>query len=128
MDAHRHRHLHLTDLPGHATAARFEGREHGSSVSFFLSTSRPGGGATPHVHPYDETFDVHAGESTFTVGGERIVCGPGDVVVVPAGTVHGFENTGDGPLLQIGIHASDHVVQRDVDEEDAAAATPARTG
>lgn len=37
-------------------------------------------------------------------GEERIEAGPGTVIVIPPETPHGFENTGDLPLVQLGIH------------------------
>ncbi len=107
------RRVSLADLALSPTTSRFEGREHGASVSSFVSRSLPGGGADPHVHPYDETFLVLEGRVTFTVDGTAIACGPGDVLVVAAGSVHGFVNAGDAPLLQVSIHACDHVVQED---------------
>jgi len=51
-----------------------------------------------HVHPEQkERFEVRSGRMRFRLGRETIVAGPGDVVVVPAGKAHKFENVGDGP-------------------------------
>jgi mannose-6-phosphate isomerase-like protein (cupin superfamily) len=50
----------------------------------------------PHVHPrQEERFVVVAGTMRFRMGRERIVAGPGEVVVVPAGVAHDFANAGD---------------------------------
>jgi len=38
------------------------------------------------------------------------VVSAGDIVVIPAGQVHGFVNSGEGRLQQIDIHASGHFV------------------
>jgi quercetin dioxygenase-like cupin family protein len=55
-------------------------------------------GAVPgtHVHPkQEERFEVIAGKMKFRLGLRKIVAGPGEVVVVPAGAVHNFANAGD---------------------------------
>jgi quercetin dioxygenase-like cupin family protein len=43
-----------------------------------------------HAHRGDETFEVREGTVRFTVGDERRQCGPGTVVIVPPGVMHGF--------------------------------------
>jgi quercetin dioxygenase-like cupin family protein len=49
-----------------------------------------------HVHPkQEERFEVVEGTMRFRMGRERIVAGPGEVVVVPAGVAHDFANAGD---------------------------------
>jgi quercetin dioxygenase-like cupin family protein len=49
-----------------------------------------------HVHPkQEERFEVIAGKMKFRLGMRKIVAGPGEVVVVPAGAVHNFANAGD---------------------------------
>jgi mannose-6-phosphate isomerase-like protein (cupin superfamily) len=58
------------------------------------------GGAVPgaHVHPeQEERFEVVSGAMAFRLGLERVVAGPGETVVVPAGRAHRFENAGDEP-------------------------------
>ena len=92
------------DLPASETAYRFEGGEHGSTISVFVSHHAPGRHVPLHVHPYEETFICMEGETTFEVDGEKIVAAPGHIVVVPAGAKHGFESTGDVPLKQVSVH------------------------
>ena len=49
-----------------------------------------------HIHPrQEERFEVVAGTMRFRLGRERVVAGPGDVVVVPPGVAHDFANAGD---------------------------------
>lgn len=93
------------------TAHRFEGRDHGSPVSFFVTAHPPGRRVPLHRHPYAETFIVQAGVATFTVDGETIEAPAGRIVVVPAGAAHGFANNGHDVLRQVSIHPSDHVIQ-----------------
>ena len=53
-----------------------------------------------HIHPrQEERFEVVAGTMRFRMGRERVVAGPGDVVVVPAGVAHDFANAGDTDAL-----------------------------
>lgn len=104
--------IEISDLPGNLVG-RFEGREHGSSVSFFIGTFEAGTGPGLHTHPYDETFIVEAGGATFTVGDDTFELGAGKIVVVPAGTPHKFVS-GEGFRL-ISISPSDHMEQKDLD-------------
>jgi quercetin dioxygenase-like cupin family protein len=53
-----------------------------------------------HVHPLqEERFEVVSGTMRFTMGREKIVAGPGEVVTVPAGVKHDFANAGDEDAL-----------------------------
>jgi quercetin dioxygenase-like cupin family protein len=101
----------VADLPGNLIGS-FEGREHGSSVSFFIGTFDAGTGPSLHVHPYDETFIVEAGSATFTVDGETFELGAGQIAVVPANTPHKFVS-GEGFRL-ISVNPSDHMIQTDL--------------
>jgi mannose-6-phosphate isomerase-like protein (cupin superfamily) len=101
----------LAELALHEMVSRFEGRDYGSQVSAFVSRNRPGTGAELHHHPYEETFIVLEGRSTFSVDGATVEAEAGEIVVVPAGAVHGFVSSGEGTLLQISIHPCDHVIQ-----------------
>jgi quercetin dioxygenase-like cupin family protein len=49
-----------------------------------------------HVHPeQEERFHVLEGTMQFRMGLKKIVAGPGETVIVPAGRVHRFANGGD---------------------------------
>jgi len=102
----------IADLPGNLIG-RFEGREHGSSVSFFVGTFDAGTGPGLHRHPYDETFIVEAGSATFTVGDETLELEAGQIAVVPANTPHKFVS-GEGFRL-ISISPSDGMEQENLD-------------
>lgn len=92
-------------------SADFEGRDHGSTVSFItVSTDEVGAGPRLHQHPYDETFHIRSGAAEFVVGTERLVGRAGQVLVVPPYTPHKFSNLGEGRLEMVNIHASDHFV------------------
>ena len=55
-----------------------------------------GMGPPPHSHNWDESFYVVAGDVEFTCAGNTVVCPPGTLVHVPAGTVHTFRYLADG--------------------------------
>jgi quercetin dioxygenase-like cupin family protein len=104
--------IEVSDLPGNLIG-RFEGRDHGSSVSFFIGTFPPGGGPGLHRHPYDETFIVEAGSALFTIGDEEVELQAGQIEIVPAGTPHKFVS-GDGFRL-ISITPADRMSQEDLE-------------
>jgi mannose-6-phosphate isomerase-like protein (cupin superfamily) len=94
---------------------RFEGREHGSGVSFFLVNNEPGAGPDLHRHPYSETWIVRAGTARFTADGQEIMAGPGDILVVGPNTPHKFKNAGTERLEIVCIHASPVIIQEELE-------------
>jgi mannose-6-phosphate isomerase-like protein (cupin superfamily) len=102
---------HQEPQPGQSRTVRFEGRDFGSEVSFFLVDTEPGRGSALHVHPYSETWVVRKGEAEFTVGDDTTRAYPGDIVVAAANVPHRFINVGAGRLELVCIHASDTIVQ-----------------
>lgn len=104
----------FTPSPG--GTVKFEGEPYGGEVSFFLVNNEPGAGPDLHRHPYSETWIIRSGNGLFTAGKESIAAGPGDILVVSAGTPHKFKNTGDGRLEVICIHASPCIIQEELEE------------
>src|SRR4029078_9026131 len=68
----------------------FEGADHRSDASVIFVDAPPGRGPALHHHPYIETFVVQAGPARLSVEGRTIEAAAGEVVVAPAGAVHGF--------------------------------------
>jgi mannose-6-phosphate isomerase-like protein (cupin superfamily) len=91
---------------GAIAAVEFEGEPFGAGVSFFIGDVEPGKGPPLHRHPYAETCILRSGRAAMTIDGEEVVAGPGDIVVIPAGTPHRFTAIGDERLVAICIHAS----------------------
>ena len=53
-----------------------------------------------HVHPHqEERFEVVSGVMKFRRGPRTVVARPGDIVIIPAGTMHRFENAGSDPAI-----------------------------
>jgi mannose-6-phosphate isomerase-like protein (cupin superfamily) len=86
--------IKVADLPKGENSEIFNGHEHDAPVSLFLSHHRPNSGPSLHRHDYEEVFIVEEGDVLFTLGDEEIEAGPGDIVVVPAGTPHKFLSRG----------------------------------
>ena len=113
--------MHTIIRSGELTTApngtmKFEGEPYGSQISMFVMSTAPGEGPDLHVHPYSETWIVHAGSARFTADGESIEAGPGDILVAGPNTVHGFKNIGTERLDIICIHASPRVIQEWITE------------
>ena len=106
----------FSDLQINSTAYRFEGRNYGATVSFFLVHTEPGKGAALHTHPYEEICIVQEGVVTFVVGTETPTATGGHVVIVPPETPHKFTNTGTTPLRQLSIHPSKEIIQTWLEE------------
>ena len=104
-----------SDLPFAGSSHRFEGADHGdTNVSVFLLSALPGKGPGPHRHPYDEIQFIREGTGTWTVEGRTFEAGAGDILVIKAGEVHGFTNTGDVPLVQVDVHLSPRFIQENL--------------
>ena len=62
----------------------------------------PGAGAPTHSHPVEEVLTVREGEAEMWMGDERQIVYSGQSLVVPAGRMHGFRNSG---TVTLHIHA-----------------------
>jgi mannose-6-phosphate isomerase-like protein (cupin superfamily) len=79
------------------TAAETDGELVAIDLELPASARVPGG---LHIHPkQEERFEVVKGTMQFRMRRKRVVAGPGDVVVVPAGVPHDFANGGDETAL-----------------------------
>jgi mannose-6-phosphate isomerase-like protein (cupin superfamily) len=104
------------DLPLIGISYNFVGADQGDvAISMFLVEAPPGRGAPLHIHDYDEIVLVQVGRSRFVVGDVIREARTGDILVVKAGTPHGFINTGSGVLKQLDIHMSPRFKQELVD-------------
>ncbi len=88
-------------------AIRFlvEGEESGGSIAVF-EFDVPAGAKVPAAHShdgYEETIYGLEGTLVWTVEGTPIEVGPGDVLVIPRGAVHRFDNMGDVAATALAI-------------------------
>ncbi len=86
------------------------------SVSLMLAELQPGEGPAWHRHAYDEVFSIAEGEATFIIGDETVTADYGQVVLVPAGVPHRFENSGEGILKLTAVHVAPKVLIEWLDE------------
>ncbi|MGB6868665.1 MAG: cupin domain-containing protein [Acidobacteriaceae bacterium] len=104
------------DLPFVGSSYEFVGAEQGDvPVSFFLVEAQPGRGAPLHRHKYDEVLVMLEGHGCVVVGEETAEVGAGEIVVIKAGTPHGFVNIGSGVLRQMDVHAHPRFEQENLE-------------
>jgi quercetin dioxygenase-like cupin family protein len=64
----------------------------------------PGGYVRSHVHPaQEESFTGVSGTFVLSVAGETRALGPGETVVIPPRTPHGFENAPETAQLLVAV-------------------------
>ena len=102
-------------LPFVGMSHQFIGADHDVGVSAYLVNAPPGRGPRRHRHPYDKVAFVREGRGRWTVNGESFDVSAGDVLVIKAGEVHTFLNTGDGPLLMSDVHLSPRFEQENLE-------------
>lgn len=99
--------------PSSGGAARFQGVNHETSVSFFVVTSAPGKGADKHRHPYEEIFIILDGRIEVIVNGETRMIESGNITIIPAHAWHEFKNRSDHAVLMVNIHPVSQMIQED---------------
>jgi quercetin dioxygenase-like cupin family protein len=88
-------------------AIRFllDGPAAGGSVAIF-EFDVPAGGKVPIAHShdaYEETIYGLEGVLTWTVNGQKTEVGPGEVLCIPRGAVHRFDNLGAADTSMLAI-------------------------
>ncbi len=107
--------IRQADLPFKGSSHHFVGERQGDvKVSVFLFNGPPGAGPGPHRHPYDEIQFIQSGRGTWVVEGQTFEAAGGDILVIKAGEVHSFTNTGDEPLVQLDVHLSPRFIQENL--------------
>jgi quercetin dioxygenase-like cupin family protein len=92
------RHVIENPLSGERITITERPRITGDSLTWELVLAPGGRVPSSHSHPeQEERFTVLDGTMRFRVGWRRLLARPGDVVVVPPGTVHHFANPGSVP-------------------------------
>ena len=73
-----------------------------AQLCLFEQRVMPGVGAPTHRHPVEEVLTVREGEAEMWIEHQRVTVKSGQSLIVPAGRMHGFRNSGEGILH---IHA-----------------------
>ncbi len=109
----------FVDLKESGTGYIFEGMDFGDvNLSLFITDGPPGSGPELHKHPYEEVFVILEGEATFTIAGQTVKAGRGDILLAPANTPHKFINSGTDQLKTVNIHPSGQIFQEAVPETE----------
>jgi quercetin dioxygenase-like cupin family protein len=72
--------------------------QEGPNFALRRFTMQKGGGMPRHTNTLEHEQYVLRGEATITIGDETHHVKTGDVVFIPEGAVHSYENTGDEPF------------------------------
>lgn len=92
------RHVIENPISGERITITKRPRATGDALAWELMLAPGGHVPGSHSHPeQEERFTMLDGTMTFRVGWRRTLARPGDVIVVPPGTVHHFANPGPVP-------------------------------
>src|ERR1700754_3371968 len=86
-----------TPVPGeHFTFTDTAATTNGELLAFELGLGPGGAVPVPHIQPIQtERFEVLSGRMRFRVGLRHVEAGPGDVLEIEPGVMHGFANSGE---------------------------------
>src|ERR1700685_2893253 len=77
-----------------------------TQLCIFEQWVAPGNGAPTHSHPIEEVLTVREGEAEMWIDDERVTITAGQSLIVPAGRLHGFRNSGSVTLHLHAVLAS----------------------
>ncbi len=96
---------HADDIPANDVAAGKDtvirvliSSQEGPNFALRRFTMQKGGGMPRHTNTVEHEQYVLRGQATITIGDETHHVHAGDVVFIPEGAVHSYDNTGDGPF------------------------------
>jgi quercetin dioxygenase-like cupin family protein len=92
--------------PGVETRMLVSARNGAAQLCMFEQWVAPGTGAPTHSHPVEEVLTVREGEAEMWLEGQRVIVSAGQSLIVPAGCMHGFRNSGSGTLHLHAVLAS----------------------
>jgi mannose-6-phosphate isomerase-like protein (cupin superfamily) len=88
--------------PGVETRMLVSAESGAMQLCLFEQWVAPGNGAPTHSHPVEEVLTVCSGEAEMWLDQERATVRAGQSLIVPAGRLHGFRNSG---TVTLHIHA-----------------------
>jgi mannose-6-phosphate isomerase-like protein (cupin superfamily) len=80
--------------PGVETRMLVSAQNGARQLCLFEQWVAPGNGAPTHTHPVEEVLTVCEGEAEMWLDHERATVKAGQSLIVPAGRLHGFRNSG----------------------------------
>jgi mannose-6-phosphate isomerase-like protein (cupin superfamily) len=84
--------------PGVETRKLISARNGATQLCVFEQWVASGNGAPTHCHPVEEVLTVCEGEAEMWLEEERAIVRAGQSLIVPAGRLHGFRNSGSVTL------------------------------
>jgi mannose-6-phosphate isomerase-like protein (cupin superfamily) len=87
---------------GVETRMLISARNGATQLCLFEQWVAPGNGAPTHSHPVEEVLTVREGEAEMWLDRESAIVTAGQSLIVPAGRLHGFRNSGN---VTLHIHA-----------------------
>ena len=88
--------------PGVESRMLVSARNGAAQLCIFEQWVAPGVGAPTHRHPVEEVLTVHEGEADMWIDEQHVTLAAGQSLIVPAGRLHGFRNSG---TMTLHIHA-----------------------
>jgi mannose-6-phosphate isomerase-like protein (cupin superfamily) len=88
--------------PGVETRMVVSAKNGAAQLCIFEQWLAIGAGAATHTHPVEEVLTVREGEAEMWIGEQRAVLTAGQSLIVPAGCLHGFRNSG---TVTLHVHA-----------------------
>ena len=88
--------------PGVETRMVVSAKSGAAQLCIFEQWVAPGAGAPTHTHTVEEVLTVREGEAEMWIGEERATVTSGQSLIVPAGRLHGFRNSG---TVTLHVHA-----------------------
>jgi mannose-6-phosphate isomerase-like protein (cupin superfamily) len=92
--------------PGVATRMLVSAVHGAAQLCIFEQQVAPGTGAPTHSHTVEEVLTVLDGEADMWIGEAHVTVSAGQSLVIPAGRLHGFRNSGSGTLHVHAVLAS----------------------
>jgi mannose-6-phosphate isomerase-like protein (cupin superfamily) len=103
----RHDHEHEPEIwrDGVTTRMYASAASGAHQVVAFEQWCSPGNGAPSHLHAVEEILRITSGSATVWVGDDQEDLTTGASIIIPAGVIHGFRNTGSDTLQVLAILA-----------------------
>ncbi len=100
--------VRATETPGGNSTAALAAPSLGATDVRVIRQQQAPGGANPlHRHDRQEVLILRTGTATVTIGDERVETGAGDTIIVPPGTLHRVEASGDVAAEWLLVYPSD---------------------
>jgi mannose-6-phosphate isomerase-like protein (cupin superfamily) len=84
----------------------FSAENGAAQLCIFEQWVAPGTGAPTHSHLVEEVLTVREGEADMWIGNDHVTVRAGQSLLIPAGRLHGFRNSGTGTLHVHAVLAS----------------------